>query len=827
MALGEVLSVPPAAAACAPSPVSSGDIVTCTGLDTNGVGSGLEDHVTVTVAPNALIAPATAGFGINLTASNTITNNGVVTGSGGGIQATDHNTIVNTGTIGGSGDLGINVGNGNGITNAGAVSGNFIGIAAQDFNTIVNNGVITGTNAYGILLGNNNTLTNGGIITGLFAGVLAQDSNTITNNGTIAAADRGFAIALAGRGSVTNNGQIMAGAGGAGIAAQDISTIINNGLITAGIGGAGVLTSGGTFINNGTIRSGGYSLYGGAFSGTATFINNGRLDGVIQLGGPIPGTTLVNNGVIAISSPDTPLGRATNSTYWHFIDASFVQSSTGTLELRVNRDGLSDGLSAATPHLGGTLRAVLQPGLYDPVTVYHSVVANCGCTGGDLNGTRFGAVVASAPLFFTAVANYVNDPSLGTGINAVDLVLTRLPFGAVPGETVNQRAVGTALERGYSTTLTGALATFYGSLLTSSSLGALDQMSGEGTIATQQTALLANAMFMNALMTDITAAFAATSGGPEALGYASPQPMHPALQRFAKAPDLDEAWRWRFSAGGFGGGLTSRGNAATGSADQTASGGAALASLSYRVDPQWLVGVALSGGRFSFASAPRATTGDLDTVQAAVFVRGDWNTFRVTAALDVATFDNTTSRVIAGVGPAEVARANFSSELVGGRLEIARPIAWSGITVAPFAAIAPATLWQRARNETSVVLGSGAPGLLGLSYAPVTVTSLPTFLGIQLDTILDLGAGRTLTPSARVAWVHEFRPDRSQDASFIALPASTFTVFGPRVAPDAVQVDAGLRLALTRAVLLQANFTGELSNSRSQYAGSGGLRITW
>jgi uncharacterized protein with beta-barrel porin domain len=53
-----------------------------------------------------------------------------------------------------------------------------------------------------------------------------------------------------------------------------------------------------------------------------------------------------------------------------------------------------------------------------------------------------------------------------------------------------------------------------------------------------------------------------------------------------------------------------------------------------------------------------------------------------------------------------------------------------------------------------------------------------------------------LAPYARVSWVHEFKPDRAINASFIALPAAAFTVDGPRAASDAARIDAGAKLAI-------------------------------
>ncbi len=858
-------------AACAPTPASSGDTVTCSGTDTDGVGSGAENHVNVTVNSGATIAPALASFGIDLTYRNVITNNGSVTGPNGGISVTNRNTIVNNGTIGDAAAFGgITMGNRNTVTNNGTITSGGLGIFGQDRNTIVNNGTIEAGDGFaGILLNSSGTVTNNGSINvGIgSAGIALGDRGNVVNNGQIIAGDTGVGIALAtlNGGSIVNNNKIQAGNDGIGLLLQGTATVLNNstisvgnstgggfppvaavaasgdmaitnnGLITAGDNAAGVFLQGsGSLINNGTIQAGalGSSVVAGGFLGPLTIANNGKLDGTISVAGNIPDTALINNGTITITNPNTPLDKLTDPTLppltWHFIDSTFIQTASGTLELRVNRDGLSDGLGSADPHLGGTLRAVLQPGLYDKVTTYYSVVYNCGCTGGDLNGTTFDKVVTSSSSpFFSIAADYVNNPLIGSGINAVNLVLTRLPFGAVPGETLNQRAVGNALEQGYSTTLTGNAATIYTNLLFANSVGVLDQLSGEGTIATQSTSFLASTLFVNAMMGAASAGFGAPGTSPGPLGYAAPRREHPAFKAFTKAPDIDDPARWRFSVGGFGGSLTTRGDAAIGSANQVQSGGAGVASLSYLADSTLLFGAAISGGRFSFSSAPRATSGDIDASQAGLFVRKDWNTFRITAALNGATFDNTTSRFISGIGPTELARASFTSNLVGGRVEIARPYEFVGLNVTPFAAIQPATLWQRARTETSVVFGTNTPGMLGLSYAPVTVTSLPTFLGVQLDTSFDLGGGRILTPVARMAWVHEFRPDRSQDATFPSIPGPNFTVFGPRAASDAAQLDAGLQLALNSSAVLQANFSSELSGSSSRYSGSGTLRVAW
>ena len=85
----------------------------------------------------------------------------------------------------------------------------------------------------------------------------------------------------------------------------------------------------------------------------------------------------------------------------------------------------------------------------------------------------------------------------------------------------------------------------------------------------------------------------------------------------------------------------------------------------------------------------------------------------------------------------------------------------------------------------------------------------------------------TLSPYARVSWVHEFKPDRAINPSFIALPTAAFSVDGPRASSDAARIDAGAKLAVSRNAWLFASFDGEFSSRSQSYAGKGGAKVTW
>jgi hypothetical protein len=114
-----------------------------------------------------------------------------------------------------------------------------------------------------------------------------------------------------------------------------------------------------------------------------------------------------------------------------------------------------------------------------------------------------------------------------------------------------------------------------------------------------------------------------------------------------------------------------------------------------------------------------------------------------------------------------------------GRVTHQRRYSLPWLNVTPFAAVQTATLWQRDFTETSTF--NGLPGILGLTSQSRTTTSLPTFLGVQFDTRLALANSMVWSPFVRVAWVHEFRPDRSIAATFESVPGTLFAVDGARL----------------------------------------------
>ena len=799
-----VMPANPAVAAC----LLSGNVVTCSGTTTTAVGTGVENNLSVTVQQDASII-AGPQHAITLNNGNTVINNGtIVVGNGQvGMLGFDNNVFTNNGTMTlGAGSSGmVAFGNNNNFSNTATINStatNGIGFdGLGNGNTLTNSGTITltGTGSYGIISnGIGDTILNSGVITvgngstGTNGyGVLLNSGSKFANTGTVkAAGDNAAAVAFWGDGnSMTNSGSIVA-TGKSGI----------------GVGFTGMNN---TVVNNGTIGGGsnGYTLFSFGTTGNS-ITNNGTLDGQMFLIGP--GNSLINAGLITITDPGTAL-----LGYNLGFGGTFTQTAQGTLALRVDNKGLHDGLFAdGKVSLNGTLRAVLQAGLYGTTTTYKDVLTTSAAINGQF------ASVTSSSAFFGAAAAY--------NAQSVDLTLTRYGFGNVPGETQNQRSIGNALESGYSTALTGAAATFYTRLLQAGSLRVLDQLSGEGSSGTQNTAFNSGALFGQTMDSQMEAWRAGNRGGfngSSAIGYAAEQPSGPA-SAFAmlKAPAMVQP-QWNAWAAGFGAGQSLSGNASVGSASLKDRAAGGSIGVDHLLNPDVLLGIAAGGSSATFTVNDRATSGRLEGGHVGAYAMQRFGASYLSAQIAYSHFNNTTTRTITGIGPDETANGAFGSDQFSGRLEIGRSFAYGPVSVTPFAAVQAARLWQSAYTETSTA--GIAPGVLGLSYAAKTVSSLPTFLGVKFDGRADFGNGMVWRPFVHAAWVHEFEPSRTITASLTTLPVAAFTIAGASAASDAARIDLGSRLALNRWWEVSGRVTGEFSNLGHSYSGIGSIKASW
>jgi outer membrane autotransporter protein len=277
---------------------------------------------------------------------------------------------------------------------------------------------------------------------------------------------------------------------------------------------------------------------------------------------------------------------------------------------------------------------------------------------------------------------------------------------------------------------------------------------------------------------------------------------------------------------GFDGTTKLNGEAAIGSASLTHNTGGLAGGLDYQFAPDLLAGFALGGSSSNFSARDRITSGHLEGAHFGGYAVKTWTSLYAAGALSFSTYRNTETRSIVGIGPTETANGSFGSNLLSGRVEAGWKQAFRWFSATPFAAVQVSQLWQNAFTETNQV-PIGATDQLGLGFASRSVTSLPTFLGAQFDTRFAVWDGMALSPYARLSWVHEFKPDRAVNPSFIALPAAAFTVDGPRAASDAVRIDAGAKLAINPNAWLFAGFDGEFSSRTQSYAGKAGAKVSW
>jgi outer membrane autotransporter protein len=360
----------------------------------------------------------------------------------------------------------------------------------------------------------------------------------------------------------------------------------------------------------------------------------------------------------------------------------------------------------------------------------------------------------------------------------------------------------------------------------------LDNLSGEGTAALQNASFAAGSQFNNATLGQLV--FGDTSGTtsiiiPPAQYAATPKPRGAdAFASVLKAPPapVNQTGRWRLWTVGFGGYRTIDGNTSPiGSANQTIRNYGGAFGFDYQAAPDLLLGFAAGGSEANVSVPDRATKGNLTGGHLGVYGLKTWGAYYAAASANYARFDNSTNRTIAGVGATENAAGNFASDQLSARLELGWKRAFANYMLTPFVAIEPAALWSRGYTETSTTVG-GAPGVLGLSFAPRTTTSLPTFLGVQADTRLVLRNGAVVTPYARASWVHEFEPSRQITATFVSLPAGAFTVDGARPASDSGRLDAGSKVQLDATRSLFANISGEWSGISQSYSATAGLKVS-
>ncbi len=616
-----------------------------------------------------------------------------------------------------------------------------------------------------IIDGANNRLNNGGVI-----------SATPIITGTIV-------------GVSANNGTFTVNTGGV------LSTVSGT------LGYAVIATDANNVINNTVLLMGSVDLGPGGINA----INN-KATGVFDSGAIVnvgAGNPVDNAGLLSPGGYDDIL--TTNVT------GNLVQDASGTYGVDLNLNGPANDRTnvSGTATMSGTVFANLVdpltapgfalPGSHD-VVIVHAV-------GGE---THAGLTLEA---FNTAVANYA---LAYPGTQDIDLhyVIDFSPSGL----TANQHSVGNAVNQIQTAQASPAfrpIATNLFYLPNVATLGAAyDSLSGEGVAATQQTAFDATDAFLTAV-------------GNQMRG------------QLWNAPD-GAGHDWHFWLSPYGGGAKYAGDAGQGSASLSQAAYGLGFGADYQVAPGALVGAALGFGSSTYSVQDRATDGRVGAFHGGAYGAWQGDAAYVTGIVAYDRFNNSEQRraVIPGVtlpasqfinGPYtlagfnEMLQGHFASTAASGHFEAGYRNTLGDFDVTPFVGLGFSDLDADGFTEKNL----GAPGLLGLSFAPHSSDSLPSFLGLQIDLSSDLPGGGTLKSWLRTSWKHEFDASRAIDSTFVSAPGIDFSVRGAQPPRDAAVTDLGISANVDDTVSISASLGNQTGGGTQGYTGTIGLSMTW
>jgi uncharacterized protein with beta-barrel porin domain len=554
--------------------------------------------------------------------------------------------------------------------------------------------------------------------------------------------------------------------------------------------GSGTLTISGTtgYTGSTSVLGGQLVANGNLSSSSGLFVGPGAL---LSGTGILPSTVV--SGALA---PGSPIGTLTVNGNLSFNPGSaYLIGISGSTASRTNVSG--------TAALGGTVTVAFQSSTFNNS---YTILSAAGGSSGTFNA----GTVSGLPGFLNA--------NLGYTSNAVVLNL-QSSIAATPGLAGNQLSVARALDTAFNAGPgLSAMPALFG--LTAGQIpSSLSLLAGDNASVGQSVAFAAGGQFAALL------ANRASTRRAEELAAACPADAATACE-----PPPDPLPDWSAWATAFGGAQWLNADPVTGSAAAQQNIGGGAFGGDYRASPQSLVGLAVGLSDSSYAVTATGASGRATGAHFGIYGQQDWKPFYVNAAMAYSRFDGTATRSIVGIGTTETAKSSGVSSQLAGRVEVGRAFElgqFSGgqFGVTPFAALQPAQLWLPGVAETSVT-ASGAPGVFALSYQPQATTSLPSFLGAQVDLQTELDA-KPLKAWLRAAWVHEYLTSRSVTAGFTVLPGSSFTVDGARAASNAARFDFGVKYAVGSQTSLFANGNVELSDRGQAIAGTAGLRISF
>ncbi|MCX5514875.1 autotransporter outer membrane beta-barrel domain-containing protein [Kaistia algarum] len=662
---------------------------------------------------------------------------------------------------------------------------------------VVSSNSAYGDNVVGVYLADGKINGYVATIPGMYNPIRNESSLTVSANGAT-----GIATNPGGDDVINSAPILVSGNNSVGIQGQTYGVITNTSSITTtGAGSSGVQMSGtyGTLLNYGTMTAspGAFAISTGASALGTVVVNSGVIDGAVDIeAGPY--ARFENSGWLGIT--------AAGSGVTQQISGIFAQTSAGTLGLRIG-DGSYDSLHTDTARLAGTLAASFDT---DSLLKRYTVVSATQ----EITGAFEALETSGLPDLFAAWLGYTpTDVTLNVAA----------ALAALPGNTPNQQAVGSAIDGIINNTgnntlaaLPEALAPLY-ALDTAQLPAALGALSGEG-YASEQSIIVGDSFYSRQAVlgrlrqgsyAGQSGAMASLSDGGPTLAYGeeAKQPASVAALGYvskdgAAEPKASGATLWGQVYGGW-----ADLNSGSDLADVSESIGGIISGADIGID-DWRVGAALGYSQSNADVGELGNSFKVDSLLLAAYAGTKAGPVNVRLGASYAFNQINSDRLIAYPGYLQQASAQYNGGTAQAFGELGYGFAVQKVALEPFVGLAYVNVNTDGFSETGAAAGlNGSSMNSGVGYST---------LGLRAATSLAVSGGMVLQPRASLAWQYAFG-DLSPTAqmAFVSAPGASFSVSGVPLAENTALVELGADLLVNPKARVGLSYVGQFAEDVS------------